>query len=131
MKKRAEEEDEPEEESRAAALLRMLSTQTLYAGVDESAAFGAILLPGQTAPVLGPIRAEQLDAHSKAALGLLAGVRLGQSGNTVVHVGARNGRGKLLAMLLPLLPTEVSDAPNSNGDTRACSHLMSMFRSFS
>jgi len=118
--------EEDEAERCAGEVIEVLSRAPVAGDLHR---VNALLFPHNTAnvapsslplPPHPPEAPSALPSYVRSAMSKLARLRLGQSGNTVLHVAARQGRADLLPLLLPLMscPTLVSQ-PNLNGDTRA------------
>jgi hypothetical protein len=123
-------QEEKEEERRAAAILELFS-------YPRSGPQSNDVLKLQELLFKSPDCANDitdLDEHARKALQLLTDLRLGKSGNTLIHVAARNGRADLLLPLRSALAVAatsgrsaradakksmpLADVPNANGDTR-------------
>jgi hypothetical protein len=124
-------QEEKEEERRAAAILELFSSPRSGPQSDDVLKLRVLLFKSPECANELP----DLDEHARKALQLLTDLRLGKSGNTLIHVAARNGRADLLPPLRSALAAAAStsgrsapadakksmplaDVPNANGDTR-------------
>ncbi len=126
-------QEEKEEERRAAAILELFSYPRSGPQSDDVLKLQVLLFKS---PDCANSDLADLDEHARKALQLLTDLRLGKSGNTLIHVAARNGRADLLLPLRSALAVAAStsgrsapadakktsmplaDVPNANGDTR-------------